>query len=128
MKFVYLAIILCAIGSLFAGDIKGIVTITGDPGTPMEIGEVYLCDSTRSIIDSTCIGEIEDLEYKFEDLDNGTYYIKLKTVKNESSITWLTYDWCTESTYYRVVLSGGGNGEADIVADEMSSDTTSCDD
>jgi hypothetical protein len=114
-------------GTLIAGTIKGTVCVVGDENEPMPVGEVYLYDSTVTIIDSTCIGEIADFEYRFEDYGNGKYFVKLKAVKNDSDRALWPWEWYFESTNYRVILSGGGDGGADIIADEMGSDITSCD-
>ncbi|MGC9315630.1 MAG: hypothetical protein ACP5G4_08435, partial [bacterium] len=110
------------------GDIKGTVAIVGDEGTPMDTGEVYLYDSTRTLIDSACIGAITDHEYKFVGYDPGTYYVKLKTVRNTSTVSYIHYEWCYESTYYGFVVNSSGQGGANIVADESGSDITSCND
>ncbi len=124
-SLIWFIMFLLLVSLIIAYDIKGIVGVPYCPEDPAPSGEVYLFDSTYTLIDSTCIGEIVEYEYKFTGLPNGKYFVKVKVVSNEYcpySITLRPYEQ-DDSTE---VIIANSNGYANLYADVRTSVLTSC--
>ncbi|MCK5833415.1 hypothetical protein KAH81_07075 [bacterium] len=126
-----ICIVLLSIISIIGYDIKGLVISDScDEGDEeySEIGEVYLYNSLYSLIDSTCIGEVDQYEYRFTGLSNGTYYVRVKVALSPGCHDELIAPpaWYKQSDSTQVIISGG-NGDANLYAPvHDTTTTTSC--
>ncbi len=115
---------------LHAGYIKGTVTTSICPGCynePTDKGEVYLYDSDTALIDSVCISDSCEFEYRFYGLSDGTYYVQVKVAKG---CPYCMYHgrWFDNDTLLVVIVEGGYGGPAGAIdADTRSYERTNCD-